>query len=415
MAAPKLDAVAAILARAAKSYNGLTAGAMDDIAEGTTWLSTGNLAIDNAIGGGIPLRRSVELSGPPSCGKTTTALQTAVELQKVIIAGGDPSRGIGPKDIILYLDYEQAMDRDYAESLGLQTNHPSLIFTQPDTLEDGANFCLELIKTGRVRLSIFDSVASMNPSARAEAEVGSNRPGLQARLLKEFGVNLNTALSNHNSSVIFINHEVEKFDMGGAKRPGMPTPTTTPGGLALKYFASVRVSFKQIRQIKGPYVDQLSGEVVEIPVATDVKVKVLKNKVAPPFREAMVRVRFGKGFDNFWTALQVLQARKKIMHQAGMFYFHNVADIGLAPEWMARAATGTQRPYIKGEGNVFKMADKNPEWRKQIIELAEKVVAENIAPSDEDEEELDEDGESEEDDDSNPVTGSGRRMDFVSS
>lgn len=390
MARAAVDPIAALLAGAEKKYN-LRVGSMEDVADGVVGFSSGNLAIDYAIGvGGLPFGRSIELYGPPSCGKTTMAIQAAATIQKLIISGGGVFQSVSPltgivseikvaaDDYILYMDYEQAMDKKYANALGLDTKHKSLLFTQPDTLEDGVNFAIEAVKTGKVRLVIFDSVAAMNPSAKAAAEIGKSLPAVQAKLMKDFSLNFNAVLYHNNSSAIFLNHLMEKMDMGGSRRPGMPAATTTPGGTALKFFSSVRIEFKQIRQNKGPMQDPVSGETVEIPVSTDVRVKVTKNKVAPPFREAVVRVRFGKGFDNLWTALQVLMSNKKIMHQSGMFYFHNLEAAGLAPEWMARAKTGTNRAYIKGEGTIFKRADQYPEWRDGLIAAAVAVVEENI-------------------------------------
>lgn len=377
MAKKGQDALDAVLESASKKYD-LSIGRMDEITSDTKFFSTGNIAIDYAIGGGIPLGRSVELHGPPSSGKTTSALQAAGVLQKIICAGGDPELGIKPDDKILYLDYEQAMDPEYAKALGLDLAHESLLFTQPDTLEDGANLTLDALKTGRVRLVIIDSVAAMNPSAKAEAEIGKSLPAVAAKLLKDFGVTLNSVLHKNNAAAIFINHEMEKMDMGGARRPGMPAATTTPGGIALKYFASVRVQFKQIKQNKSGEVDPLTGEIVERVRSTDVRVKVIKNKVAPPFREAVVKVRFGKGFDNFASALTILLANKKIMHSAGMYYFHNAEADGLAPDWMARATTGQQRPYIKGRDNLDAMADDHPDWREAVIALAQQIANENV-------------------------------------
>ena len=377
MAAKAEDPIAALLKVAQKKYN-LTVGPMDAVAEGIRFITTGNLAIDFAIGGGIPLGRTIEAFGPPSCGKTTTALQTAAALQKIILAGGDEELGVKADDHILYLDYEQAMDKVYAASLGLDTDHPSFLFTQPDTLEDGANFILDAVKTGRIRLVIVDSVAAMNPSAKAEAEIGKSLPAVQAKLLKDFGMNLNSALANHGASVFFLNHEIDVMDMG-ARRPGMPAPTTTSGGKATKYFASVRIQYRMVRQNKAEATDPLTQEKIQQVVSTDVRVKVVKNKVAPPFREALVRVRFGRGFDQFWTALQILLGNKKIRYESGRYYFHEIADEGFAPDWMPRLATGTNRPYIHGEANVFAAGDANPEWRDGLIALAKSVVEENAA------------------------------------
>jgi recombination protein RecA len=377
MAVARLSALDTILAKANKG--GSRIGGMDDVANDVMFISTGNIAIDSVLGGGLPLGRSIELFGLPSCGKTTTALQAAVELQKIIKAGGDPERGIKPDDRIVYMDYEQAMDKRYAVALGLDIKHESLLFTQPDTLEEGANLAIDLVKTGRVRMIIFDSVAAMNPSAKAEAEIGKSLPAVQAKLMKDFGVTFNSVLYNNNAICIYLNHQMEKMDMGGARRPGMPPATTTPGGVALKYFASVRVRYTPTKKQKGKILDPITNMEVEVPVSTDVKIFVEKNKVAPPFRSADVRVRFGKGFDNYWAAMQILLANKKVMHQSPNYFFHNVEEIGLAPDWMKRHATGTKRPYINGEGKLMKAGDQHPEWRKQIIELAELVAEENHA------------------------------------
>lgn len=376
--AAKSDAVAAILATAAKKYNGLKVGGMNDVSEDTVFISSGNMAIDYAIGGGIPQGRSIECYGPPSCGKSTTAIQHAAVVQKIIKAGGDLALNIGPDDYILYLDYEYTLDKKYCAALGLDIEHPSFLYSAPDTLEDGANISLELLKTGKVRLVLIDSVAAMNPSAQAEADdIGKPSVAVAARLLKTYGVTLNSVLANNHATAIFLNHEKEVI--GGFTRPGAPPRKVTPGGLSIKYFASIRMQYTQQKQHKGKVVNPVTKEVDEIPVMTDVKVRVDKNKVAPPFRQALVRVRYGKGFDNFWNAMQVLIGNKKITYQTGRYYFHRLEEQGLAPEWMPREKTGTQRPFIFGEATLYKIADKQVEWRNAMIAYAMELIKENEA------------------------------------
>lgn len=373
--AGKPKTLADVLKDISKSYN-LHVGSLASIADDVQAVSTGNLAIDNAIGvGGVPLGRSVELFGPPSSGKTTTALQAAAELQHIIINGGDATRGISADDVIVYLDYEHAMDKRYAKALGLDVDHPSFLFTQPDSLEQGANAALALIATGKVRMTIWDSVAAMNPEAALDAEIGQSLPAIQARVMSQFLRTLNSTLHTHNCASLFVNHIMEKMNIGGYQRPGMPPQTTTPGGRALKFYASVRLEYQQIGTVKGKVYDELSKEYIEQVVATNVKVKVVKNKIGPPFKQALVRVRFGRGFDNFWTALQVLIAHKRIVYSTGYFYFNHSPSL-VHPD-MNVQTTGTHRPYIQGEAAIFTFADQHPEWRGLCIVEATTVIQES--------------------------------------
>src|SRR6478736_2933825 len=333
----------AVFAKSKK--NGLNVGPLGSIIEDQKWVSTGNIAIDNAFGGGIPMGRQLEFFGPTQCGKTTLVLQACVAMQKIIVAGGDPELGIGPDDVVLYVDYESTMDIRYAIALGLDPTHPSFQITQPDTLEQGADLIQNAVKTGLVRLVAVDSVAAMVPSAQLEAEsVGKAQVAIVARLLKTFGQNLNPILRNHNATVLWINHETDVI--GGFSRPGMPTPTTTPGGKSGKYFATIRAQFRPIKNFKGEYTDPLTGEVMEIRTMTDVRLTVVKNKVATPYREAILRVRFGRGFDPFWTAMQILLSNKKVVYGESKYFFHPSEEDGLVTDWMPRMKTGTKRPYV---------------------------------------------------------------------
>lgn len=352
-------------------------GPLSKIAQESTWVSTGNLAIDTICGGGFPLGRQVELAGPPSSGKTTTALQCAAWMQKIIISGGDADLEIFGDDKILYLDYEQTIDQDYAAALGLDIDHDSFLLAQPDTLEDGANLAVELISTGRVRLVIWDSVAAMMPSAKAEAEIGKSLPAVQAKLMSDLGQKLNPLLYEHRTLNIWVNHLKEVLDMSGRRPAHLGPAKTTPGGVALKFYASLRLEYKQIGQIKEKMIDPLSMEEVETPGATNVEVKVTKNKVAPPFRKAVVRVRYGKGFDNFWTAIQILVSAKEIMYSTGYYYFHKVEEAGLAPDWMPRVQSGKQRPNLRTDAVLFAKAEEYPEWREAVISYAETYMKNN--------------------------------------
>jgi len=366
------DAFAALLASADKKY-GFPVGTVSDIAVPTKWISTGNMAIDYVTGGGVPLGRSIELAGKPSSGKSSAALQAAANLQKIIRSGGDSDLGITSEDKIIYFDYEQAMDPTYALALGLDVNDSSFLFAQPSSLQDGANFALQAGELGPVRMMIFDSVAAMIPDEKREKEIGSYHVGLHAKLMTDFITNMNIVAADNNIAIVMINHTKEKIGMGG--RPGV-TINTTPGGVGLKYYASCRVEFSQYKQNKASSIDPITGDKVERVTSTDVKVKTVKNKLAPPFRESIVRVRFGSGFDNFFTALVVLIAHKKIVHNGGMYYFHRLEEEGGAPDWMTRSSTGTERPYIKGLENVLAASDKDQNWSELLQLMAETLIYE---------------------------------------
>jgi len=397
-------------------------GAVSKIAQPSYFITTGNIALDHIIGGGLPLGRLVELAGPPSSGKTTTALQTAAALQKVILSGGGEVAGtdgtvfkILPTDKILYLDYEATIDQDYCKSLGLDIDDDSFLLVQPDTLEDGANIAVELIETGRIRMVIWDSVASMMPSAKASAEIGKSLPAVQAKLMSDLGQKLVPLLYRHQTLNIFVNHLREVLDMSGRRPAHLGPKMSTPGGVALKFYESVRLEYKQVGNIKEKSIDPLSGEEVETPGATNVEVKVTKNKVARPFRKAVVRVRFGRGFDNFWTAMQILLAAKEVMYSQGYYYFHKVEDKGLAPEWMERTKTGHQRANIRSDKALNAAADAHPEWRDAVIAHAAQYVKDNDlalqAVTTPEEQEISE-AEEEEFKELLPTAGAGNRVDL---
>ena len=360
--------VESVLAAAKKKYD-LTVGPLSEVAEPVQAVSTGNLAIDSIIGvGGFPLGRSIELYGLPSCGKTTLSLQAAATLQKLIKNGGNDDSSVGPlvkpTDRIVYFDYEQALDRTYAEALGLDMEHSSFLFAQPDNFEDGANLARALVETGEVRLLIWDSVAAMTPKTVLEKDTGEATVAVRARLLSSFMQTLTPLLKENHCISIFLNHEMEVF--GGATRPGAPVRKTTPGGRALKYHASLRIEFTAIKQLKRSVRDPLTNSEVDQIAGSNVLVKVVKNKVSSPFKEALVRVRFGQGFDNFFSALQVLIGHKQItLATGGRYYFDRVP--GLAHEDMSIVK---DRPCIHGEDAVFEFADSHPEWREAMIEAA---------------------------------------------
>jgi recombination protein RecA len=365
--AAKKESFSDIVSQVSKKYD-LEMGSLKDVAPVMSSLSTGNLAIDEILGvGGFPVGRVIELYGPPSSGKSTCAAQTAAWVQRQIREGNP--RFAGKR--IVYMDHEQVFDVDYARALGLDVDdEETFLFAQPKTLEQSANVSRRLVATGDVALIIYDSVAEMMPSLLEEKETGEATMALRARLLGDFLSVFNPLLQETQTTAIFINHLMEVMSVGG--RPGMKS-YSTPGGRSLKFYSSVRVSFQQIKQIKGAQYSSLSNDMEDMVEASDVKVKVEKNKVAKPFKTATVRVRFGRGFDNAYTALQILIGHKQIVKATGgYYYFHRLPNL-VTPD-MPVKASGTPNPYIRGDRMFFDWVDSKPEWAAALVEEAQVIL-----------------------------------------
>lgn len=341
--------IADILGEANKKYaDKFTVG----FATNTRFLSTGNIALDDIMGGGVPVGRLTQFYGKSQSGKTTAALQTAALEQKRILDEGSDQ-------IILYMDYECALDETYAKSLGLDIHDDSFLMLRPENFEAGANLVKDLVETGKVSLVVWDSVASAIPSAVFDEEVGKAAVAPLARLLSPFLGMLNPILLKTETAAIFINHVHNAI--GGM--PGFgPPQKVRPGGEKLTYYSSVMVEFIGTTKEKGS-VKNVYGEDVEVAVATETKMVCTKNKVGIPQREGKALVRYGIGFDNFWAAKKILEYNKFIVSSGAWTKF----DESLGGY------------NLNGGKAVNDKAANDPAWRQLLIDKAVAILAEDRA------------------------------------
>jgi len=260
-------------------------------------VSTGSLGLDIALGiGGLPRGRVVEIYGPESSGKTTLCLQVVAQMQKM---GG----------IAAYIDAENALDPGYASKLGV--NVSELLISQPDTGEQGLEIADMLVRSGSVDVIVIDSVAALVPKAEIEGEMGDQLPGLQARLMSQALRKLAGNIKRAGTLVIFINQIRMKIGVM------FGNPETTTGGNALKFYASVRLDIRRIGAIK-------KGDEV---IGNETRVKVVKNKVAPPFREALFDILYGEGISREGEIIE-LGVNHRIIEKSGAWYAYNGDKIG---------------------------------------------------------------------------------------
>jgi recombination protein RecA len=299
-------------------------------------VSTGSLGLDIALGvGGLPRGRVVEIYGPESSGKTTLTLQVIAEMQKL---GGTCA----------FIDAEHALDVQYAQKLGV--NLQELLISQPDTGEQALEIVDALVRSGSLDLVVIDSVAALTPKAEIEGEMGDSLPGLQARLMSQALRKLTGVINRTNTMVIFINQIRMKIGVM------FGSPETTTGGNALKFYASVRLDIRRIGSIK-------KGEEV---IGNETKVKVVKNKVSPPFKTAEFDILYGQGISREGEVID-MGVEAKVLEKSGSWYAYNGEKIG------------------QGKDNAREFLKENPDLAVEIENKVRAAVGIPLLPGAEEE------------------------------
>jgi recombination protein RecA len=264
-------------------------------------IPTGSLTLDIALGaGGVPRGRVIEIFGPESSGKTTLALHVVAQAQRL-------------GDTVAFIDAEHALDPEYAKNIGVQTK--DLLISQPDTGEQALDITESLIRSNAVGLIVIDSVAALTPKAEIEGDMGASHMGLQARLMSQALRKITAAVSRSHTTVIFINQIRMKIGVM------FGNPETTTGGNALKFYSSVRLDIRRIQTLKDG----------ETPIGNRVRVKVVKNKVAPPFRQAEFDIMFAKGIAKTGEIVD-LGVQAGLVEKSGAWYQYNGEKIGQGRE-----------------------------------------------------------------------------------
>ena len=275
-----------------------------EAAEQVDVVSTGSLGLDLALGiGGLPLGRIIEIYGPESSGKTTLAMHVIAEAQK--------EKGV----VCAFVDVEHAFDKQYARKLGIQPER--LYISQPDSGEQALEIVDYFVRSGAIKVLVLDSVAALVPKAELEGEMGDSHMGLQARLMSQALRKLTSSISRSNVVVIFINQVRQKIGVVYGN------PETTTGGNALKFYASIRLDIRRVGAIKGKTNEELRGN--------QVKVKVVKNKLAPPFREVLFDILYGQGISKV-SELVDFGVRLNLISKSGSWYAYQSEKLGQGKE-----------------------------------------------------------------------------------
>ena len=327
----KLRALQAAMAKIEKDYGkGSIMKLGDEQVEKVDVIPTGSIGLNAALGvGGFPRGRIIEIYGPESSGKTTLALHAIAEAQK---ADG----------IAAFIDAEHAFDRFYAAKLGVDVEN--LLISQPDTGEQALEIADQLIRSSAIDIIVIDSVAALTPKAEIEGDMGDNKVGLQARLMSQALRKLTSTINKTNTTCIFINQLREKIGIM------FGNPETTTGGNALKFYASVRLDIRKVTSIK-------DGDTV---VGNVVRVKVVKNKVAPPFRKCEFEITFGEGISRIGEIVD-LGTELDIIRKSGSWFSYGDTKIGQGRDAVKRLLADNPELCDELEAKINEALNANPD------------------------------------------------------
>ncbi|MFI3170213.1 MAG: recombinase RecA [Faecalibacterium sp.] len=346
------EALATALAQIEKQFGkGAVMKLGDNVSMSVDAISTGSIGLDMALGlGGVPKGRIVEVYGPESSGKTTLALHILAEAQK---KGGE----------VAFIDVEHALDPQYAAALGVDIN--SLLVSQPDTGEQALEICEALVRSGAIDAIIVDSVAAMVPRAEIEGEMGDSHVGLQARLMSQALRKLTGVIGKTNTVCIFINQLREKVGIVYG------SPEVTTGGRALKYYSSVRIDVRRIEGLKDS-----TGSIM----GNRTRAKVVKNKVAPPFKEAEFDIMFGEGISKMGELVD-LGVKLGIVQKGGAWFSYGDIRLGQGRDNAKNFLRDNPEIAMDIEGQIRANADKLNPVKKPARGGVSKVAAPAAAPA----------------------------------
>lgn len=332
----KLKALQAALLKIEKDFGkGAVMKLGDDNIDKVEIIPTGSILLNRALGvGGYPRGRIIEIYGPESSGKTTLAIHAIAEVQKT---GG----------IAAIIDAEHAFDRFYAEKLGVDVDN--LFISQPDNGEQALEITDQLIRSSAVDLVVVDSVAALTPKAEIEGEMGDSKVGLHARLMSQALRKLTSTIAKTNTTCIFINQLREKIGIM------FGNPETTTGGNALKFYASVRLDIRKGSSIKDG--DEIIGNIT--------RVKVIKNKVAPPFRKAEFEIYFGEGISHLCEVFS-LAVELGIIKKSGSWFSYGETKLGQGEDRVKDMLKDNPELMEELESKVMAYLDENPDWQPKI-------------------------------------------------